>query len=94
MKESNTLAGSVTIKQLQRAILLNMKEQYMKKSNFLAGNAIIEHLQKNVMLDTKGQYMKLFSSQFVYNLAIVLNNINPMKVRNKNLKAIILHLFP
>ena len=58
MKESNTLAGSVTIKQLQRAILLNMKEQYMKKSNFLAGNAIIKQLEREVLQDTISLYIK------------------------------------
>ena len=35
MKESNTLAGNVTIKQLQAEVLLNTKEQYMKDSNTL-----------------------------------------------------------
>ena len=39
MKELNTLAGNVTMKQLQKAILLTTKVPYMKESNTLAVNA-------------------------------------------------------
>ena len=39
MKESNTLADNATIKQLQREILLDTKEQYMKESNILVYSA-------------------------------------------------------
>ena len=57
MKESNTIAGNATIKQLQRDVLLDTKGQYMKKSNTIPGNATIKKLQKEVLLSTKGQYM-------------------------------------
>ena len=57
MKESNTIAGNATIKQLQRDVLLDTKGQYMKKSNTIPGNATIEQLQREVFLSTKGQYM-------------------------------------
>ena len=50
MKESYILADNVTIKQLQREVLLNTKEQYMKESNTPAGNATIKQLQKEVLL--------------------------------------------
>ena len=39
MKESNTLAGNVFIKLVQRIVLMNTKGQYMKESNTLANNA-------------------------------------------------------
>ena len=41
MKESNTLSGNASIKQLQKEVLLNTKGQYMKESNTPAGNATI-----------------------------------------------------
>ena len=40
IKESNTLVGNVTIKQLQREALLNTKGQYMRESNTLAVNVV------------------------------------------------------
>ena len=48
MKEPNTIAGNATIKQHQKEILLNTKEQYMKESNTLASNATIKHHQKEI----------------------------------------------
>ena len=42
MKESNTLAGIATIKQLQKELSLDMKGQYMKESDTLARNVIIK----------------------------------------------------
>ena len=48
MKESNTLAGNATIKQLQRGILRNTKGQYMKESNTLEDNVTIKQLQKEI----------------------------------------------
>ena len=53
MKESDTFANNATIKQLQRAILLNTKEQSMKESNILADIATIRQLQGVVLLGTK-----------------------------------------
>ena len=60
MKESNTFAGNgnVTIKQLQRVILLSTRGQYMKESNTLAGNAAIKQLHRVVLLNTIEQYTK------------------------------------
>ena len=58
MKESNTLAGNATIKQVQRAILVSIKGQCMKESNILAGNATIKQAQKAPLLNMKGQYIK------------------------------------
>ena len=55
---ANTLVGNVTIKQLKRETLLNIKGQYMMGSNTLVGNATIKQQQKEVSLNTKGQYMK------------------------------------
>ena len=63
MKESNTLVGNATIKQLQREVLLNTKGQYMKESNTLADNATIKLLQRAVLLNTKGRYMKELNDQ-------------------------------
>ena len=57
--ESDTLAGNATIKQLQREILLNTKEQYMKESNTLVGNATIKQHPKEILLNTKGQYKRV-----------------------------------
>ena len=57
MKESNTLVGNATIKQLQKEVLPNIKGQYMKDSNILADNATIKQLQKEVLANTRGQYM-------------------------------------
>ena len=58
MKESSTLAGNATIKQLQGGMLLNTKGKYMKDSSTLAGNATIKQHQKEILFNTKGQYMK------------------------------------
>ena len=49
MMASDTLVGIVTIKQLQRPVLLNIKEQYMKESNTLAENANNKQLQGVVL---------------------------------------------
>ena len=51
---SITKAVNVTIKQLQRKILLNIKGLYMRKLNYPAGNATIKQQQKDIKL----QYMK------------------------------------
>ena len=56
MKESNTLVGNVTIKQLKRDTLLDIKGLYMKESNTLVGNVTIKQLQRQILLHTKGQY--------------------------------------
>ena len=40
----NICLGNVTIKRLQRDILLNIKGQYMKEANILAGNATMKRL--------------------------------------------------
>ena len=58
MKESNTLVGNATIKQLQRGVLQNTEGHYMEESNSLVGNATIKQLLREVLLNTKGQYMK------------------------------------
>ena len=57
MKESNTLAANVTIKQLNREIWVNTKEQYMKESNTHAANVANNFLTKEVLLDTRSQYI-------------------------------------
>ena len=57
MKESNSLAGNATIKQLQREILLNTKGQYMKESNTLVDNVAYNFLRKEVLQDTIGLYI-------------------------------------
>ena len=62
MKESNTLARNVTIKQHQRVVLLNIKGQYMRESNTLAGNASIKHLQSPPLQSIKEQYMKVLNT--------------------------------
>ena len=46
MNESNTLVGNVTIKQLQRDILLYKKGLYVKESNSLAGNVANNFLRR------------------------------------------------
>ena len=66
MKESNSLAHSATIKQLQCQILLDTKEQYTKELNTLEGNSTIKQLQSIVLLHTKGQYMKESNSIVSY----------------------------
>ena len=53
MKESNILVGDVTIKQLQRVILLNTKGQYIKESYIPAGSAT----EMEVWFNTKGHIM-------------------------------------
>ena len=50
--------GNVTMKQLQREVLINTKGQYMKVLNILAGNVTMKQLQREILLKTKGQYMK------------------------------------
>ena len=50
MMVSNTIAGNVTMKQLQREVLLDTKGQYMKVSNTLEGNATIKEQQKKDLL--------------------------------------------
>ena len=54
MKESNTLAENMNIKQLQREVWLNAKGQYMKDSNTMAAIVTTKKLQKEVWLNTKG----------------------------------------
>ena len=44
MKESNTLVGNATIKQLTKEVLLKTKGQHMKESNTLVGNVTIKQL--------------------------------------------------
>ena len=56
--DSDSLAGNVPIKQLQREVLQNTQKQYMKDSNTLAGNATIKQLQREVFIDTKGYFIK------------------------------------
>ena len=58
MKESNTLAGNASIKQLQMDILLKTKGQYLKESNSLAGNATNKQHQKAILQDTKRKDMR------------------------------------
>ena len=58
MEESNILAGNVTIKQLQRVVLLDTKGQYMKELNTLAGYATIKQRQRVILMNTKRQFMK------------------------------------
>ena len=53
MKDSNTLAGNATIKQLQREILLDTEVQYMKELNTLVINAIITFLLRTISQGTK-----------------------------------------
>ena len=48
MKKSNFLAGNATIKQQQKEVLLNTKEQYMKESNILVGNVTIKQQHKEM----------------------------------------------
>ena len=69
MKESNTLAGNATIKQLQKEVLLNIKRQYMKESNTHVYNAEKNLLLIQIWLNTKGKYMKK-SNTFVCNVTI------------------------
>ena len=54
MMVSNTIAGNVTMKQLQREVLFDTKGQYMKESNTLEGNATIKEQQKKIFFDAKG----------------------------------------
>ena len=58
MKESNTLAGNVTTKQLQSPILLNTTGQYMKESNTHADNVENSLLASHFLVNTKELYMK------------------------------------
>ena len=63
MKESNSSAINVIMKQLRRKVLLNTKGQCMKESNSLADNSPAinvtnKHLRWEVLLNTKRQYMK------------------------------------
>ena len=67
MKDSNILAGNVTIKQYQKDNLLNN----MKESNILVDNATIKQHPNEILLNTKGQHMKEFDSI----ADIVINNI-------------------
>ena len=53
MKALNILAGNVTMKQLQREVLINTKGQYMKVLNILAGNVTMKQLQREILLNTK-----------------------------------------
>ena len=48
----------MTIKQLQRVILLSIKGQFMKESNTLADNVVIKQLQMVILLSIKEQFMK------------------------------------
>ena len=57
MKESNTLVGIASIKQLQRANLLNTSGTCMKESNTLADN-VGNSLLRDILLFTQGQCMK------------------------------------
>ena len=50
--------GNMTIRQLQKAILLNTEGQYMKYSNTLAEYVTIKQLKRDIWLNTKGQYIK------------------------------------
>ena len=52
MKESNTLADNVVIRQLQREVLLSIKGLCMKESNTLADNVAISLLQKEILRGT------------------------------------------
>ena len=58
MKESNTLAGNVTIGLLQKDILLDTKRQCKKELNTLADNVAINVMKRELLLNTKRQYMK------------------------------------
>ena len=58
MKESNTLANNVVIRQLQRGVLLSIKGLCMKESNTLVDNATTRQLKKDMLLVIKGLCMK------------------------------------
>ena len=58
MKESNTLADNVAIRQLQLAALLSIKEQCMKELNTLAYIVVITQLQLGALLSIKELCMK------------------------------------
>ena len=53
MKEPGTPVGSVSINQVQREILQDMKGQYMKELDTLVGNATTNQLQRNILVVTK-----------------------------------------
>ena len=59
MKESNTLADNVAIRQLQREILLSIKGLCMKVSNTLVGIVVIRQVQREILLSIKGLCMKV-----------------------------------
>ena len=58
MKRLSTLSCNVTIRQLQRGILLNTKGQYMKELDTLAVIAVNIFLRKEVLRNIKEQYIK------------------------------------
>ena len=62
MKRWSTLAGNVTIRQLQRGILPNTKGRFMKGWSILAGIVTIRQLQRGILPDTKEQFMKGWST--------------------------------
>ena len=57
MKESNTVAGNATIKQVEREILFYTKGQYIKESTTLVSNTTIKQLKLEILLNIKGQDM-------------------------------------
>ena len=48
MKESDTLAGNATIKQIQREVWHDTKGEYMMDSNTLAANVTIKQLKGEI----------------------------------------------
>ena len=58
MKESNTLVGNATIKQLKRDTLMNIKGQYMMDSNTLVLDAAYNSLIWEILQDTVGLHIK------------------------------------
>ena len=52
MKDSSILEDNITIKQQERGVLLNAKEQFMNESNILRGNETIQQLEWGVLQNT------------------------------------------
>ena len=54
----STLAGNVTIRQLLRVILFNIKEQFMNGCSTLVGNVTMRQLLRVILIDTKKHFMR------------------------------------
>ena len=66
MKDSNFLAVFANMKQLQRAVLLNIAGQCMKKSNTLVGNVINISLLRDICINTNLAAIGLICKVFVF----------------------------